>query len=1379
MQNHCNNCTFVQNSKMERQDNPKMDWEAKDLHTAFKRFKEHANFMFEGPLSNKTEAIRCNYLMLWVGDKGRHIYSTWTIEDGDEKKLKTYYDKFEEYCKPKSNKIYNRYVFKSRVQKENESFEQFVTELRTLIKDCDYPAATTDEHIRDHIVFGVRSSAIRKKLILEGSDLTLAKCLDIAHTYELSLPQAQAIGNQTANGAVDAITHNRGRGHGRARGKPRGGARQSQDQMNLRGTRQSRDQVRQGNKCDYCGNNKHKNKTDCPAYGKQCHKCSKYNHFAKLCKSSKSVHEINEEQCTHLDYESDNFDDDTLDHFFVHTVGQNSSQPDQVFIEVSLGTKNCSRKIDCKVDTGSQTNCLPYSIFQTLKLNLPLKPSNATLTAYSGDRLSVRGKVMLDCMYKDKAVKTEFYIVDSSAPPLLSLRTSLDLGLIQLTHSVDHSVDGLDQSSSSLDKKAVLATNKDLFEGIGLLPGTCSLHMKDDAVPVVCPTRKVPFGLQDKLKAELDSMEAKHVICRVTEPSNWVHSLVCVEKPNGKLRVCLDPKALNDNIQRPYYPMRSIDDITSQLSGANYFSVLDATKGYWAIRLDKPSSMLTTFNTPFGRYRYLRLPMGIRSSQDIFQRKVDEIFEGLQGVTSICDDILVFGRSRAEHDRNLGKVLQKSRENGLRFNPEKCQIGLTEVKYFGHVISSRGLLPDPEKVSAILNMPNPTNRSELETLLGMITYLTKFQKNLSDITSPMRELLRNDADWCWEMRQSEAFQQVKTALTQTPVLSYYDRNKPVRLQVDASSKGLGACCMQDGKPIAYASKTLTPTEINYAQIEKEMLAILFGCTRFKHYIYGRRTVVESDCKPIEAIMKKPLGSASPRLQRLMLQLQQFDIHVIHCPGKNIPLGDALSRNYVSETFPNLIKGLDTHVHTVIRSLPVSDIKIQQIQDATRDDAQMQMLIEVIKTGWPETRQNCPTTVLEFWNHRDEISCENDIVFRGQKLVIPAAMREEMIKAAHIGHFGIDKSLGRARDIMFWPGMSKQITEYVQRCTICNKYKDSNQNEPLHCHDVPQRPWQNLSLDLFTWNNEEYMVLVDAYTRWFEIDLLPNTKSITIIRKMKVHFSRFGICEKLKTDGAAYFTSEQFHQYCKDWGITHEVSSPTHASSNGLAEVYVKVAKRILQKAKDDDRDPYLPLLQYRNSPLKSCGDLTPAQLMFSRRLRSMLPSTNEQLAPKAIKPYIARKKMLESQVKTKENYDRTARKLTPLKTGDSVHVQRDKLWEPAKVISQHNEHSYNVQTPQGGIYRRNRKFLNKTPPETSPLPEPPVQPIEKRQTRSQISNSDTPSTNPKSPQEPQNIAIKSPAKVPDPGKNQPQPIKTRSGREVRPNQKYIGNDWVK
>ena len=236
-------------------------------------------------------------------------------------------------------------------------------------------------------------------------------------------------------------------------------------------------------------------------------------------------------------------------------------------------------------------------------------------------------------------------------------------------------------------------------------------------------------------------------------------------------------------------------------------------------------------------------------------------------------------------------------------------------------------------------------------------------------------------------------------------------------------------------------------------------------------------MVESDCKPVESIMKKPLCSAPPRLQRMLLQLQHYDIEVVHCKGKNIPLGDGLSRHYVSETFPGLIEGLDLHIHTVLKSLPVSYVKIKQIQDATRNDSQMQTLKDVIRKGWPANRQDCPKVVLDYWNHRDELSYENSIVFKSQKLVIPYALRTDMIMAVHIGHFSIKKTVGQAKDTMFWPLMAKQITDHVLSCSVCNRHKDSNTKEPLHPHDV--QPWQNLSLDLFTWNSQEFIVPVDA------------------------------------------------------------------------------------------------------------------------------------------------------------------------------------------------------------------------------------------------------------------------------------------------------------
>ncbi|XP_060558761.1 uncharacterized protein K02A2.6-like [Ruditapes philippinarum] len=488
---------------------------------------------------------------------------------------------------------------------------------------------------------------------------------------------------------------------------------------------------------------------------------------------------------------------------------------------------------------------------------------------------------------------------------------------------------------------------------------------------------------------------------------------------------------------------------------------------------------------------------------------------------------------------------------------------------------------------------------------------------------------------------------------------------------------------------------------------------------------------------------------------MLLQLQDFDLDVIHCRGKDIPLGDALSRNYVTDTFPNLIDGLETHVHTVLKSLPISDLKLQQIQTATQNDAQLQTLISVISNGWPDDRRNCPTTVSEYWNHRDELAFEDNIVFKGQKIVIPKSLRQDMTNAVHVGHFGVEKTTRRARDIMFWPSMSKQITDYVLKCQICCKYRDSNKKEPLHPHDIPQRPWQYLSCDLFTWNGQDFMVLVDAYSRYFEFDLLTSTSSTCILRKLKVHLSRFGICEKLKTDNGTCFTSEQFQNFLKQWNIKHETSSPTHASSNGLSEVYVKIAKRILQKAKDDNKDPYLPLLEYRNTPLK-CG-WSPAQLLMGRL----------QLLPQTVNHCEARKKMEELQFIRKNHYDKNAHKMKPLKIGESVRIRKDKYWEPAKVITQHNEHSFHVQTPDVAVYRRNRRFLNKAP-ELSDLSKQTQQP----------SKVDEHQESSLSEQTIQNTPTESLSLANVPCKLKPFTI-TRSGREVKPNKLYCGKDWTK
>ena len=292
-----------------------------------------------------------------------------------------------------------------------------------------------------------------------------------------------------------------------------------------------------------------------------------------------------------------------------------------------------------------------------------------------------------------------------------------------------------------------------------------------------------------------------------------------------------------------------------------------------------------------------------------------------EGFAAIVDDILVYGSSKEQHDTNLRSVLLRARSKGVKFNADKAVICVSEVPYFGHILSSKGLKADPEKISAILNMEPPRDRNELQTVLGMITYLSRFAPSLSEITTPIRSHTRENTEFIWDSSQQQAFDKVKQTITQAPVLVYYDPHKPLTLQVDASKHSLGATLLQEGKPIAFASKSLTNTEVNYAQIEKETYAILFGCKRYHQYVYGRPVKVKSDHKPIESIWKKPLHTAPPRIQCMLLQLQKYDLHIEFVKGKSIPLADTLSRKYLPDTYPDLSKGLDMHVHSVVFNLP--------------------------------------------------------------------------------------------------------------------------------------------------------------------------------------------------------------------------------------------------------------------------------------------------------------------------------------------------------------------------------------------------------------------------------------------------------------------------
>ena len=345
----------------------------------------------------------------------------------------------------------------------------------------------------------------------------------------------------------------------------------------------------------------------------------------------------------------------------------------------------------------------------------------------------------------------------------------------------------------------------------------------------------------------------------------------------------------------PHYRTPTLDEVTHKLAGAKIFSKLDARHGYWSVSLDDESSLKTTFNSPFGRFCFTRLPFGLNLSQDVFQERMDNILEHCTGTMSIADDVGVFGKDEAEHDANLHNLMKTARRHGLVFNIDKCEIKRQSLKLFGLVFDAEGAHPDPKRIRDIEQMRRPVNSTELQEFLGIATYMSPFLPKLSQQTAPLRDLLKKEAEFEWTPSHDAVFEDRKASICRHVTLSYFRPEVDSVVQVDASSRGLGAVLLQNGKPIAFASKTLSDCEQRYANIERDMLAVVFGCERFHTYLFGKRFLVQSDQKPLEMIHRKNLAAAPQRLQRMLLRLQPYDFELRYKPGKEMALADTMSR----------------------------------------------------------------------------------------------------------------------------------------------------------------------------------------------------------------------------------------------------------------------------------------------------------------------------------------------------------------------------------------------------------------------------------------------------------------------------------------------------
>lgn len=491
--------------------------------------------------------------------------------------------------------------------------------------------------------------------------------------------------------------------------------------------------------------------------------------------------------------------------------------------------------------------------------------------------------------------------------------------------------------------------------------------------------------------------------------------------------------------------------------------------------------------------------------------------------------------------------------------------------------------------------------------------------------------------------------------------------------------------------IAFASRALTDTEKRWACIEREMGAILFAAERFNFYIYGNKVSVNTDHKPLVSIFKKDINKVSSRLQRILLKLMKYELDVSYLPGKYMYIADMLSRAYMKHPVNDKTDDIFL-VHNIEKRIPMSDQKRLELILETKNDQCLSLLKQYVQNVWPTCIKKLPCELLKFHQITDQLSVENDLIFYGDRVIIPKSQRNLMLCKLHEGHLGINKCRARAKESIFWPNINKDISDYIVSRQVCLRFRDNNPKLPLIQHDIPERPWQRIAMDICEYNGKIFLTVMDYYSKWIELKKLNNKTADESIKILKNIFSVHGYPDIIISDNNP-FNSYTFKKFLIDSNIILTTSSPNYPRSNGLAEKSVNICKKMLKKCHYENGNIDMYLLKYRNTPIPDLG-LSPAQMLFNRRLKDNLPIVDSMLNPRLPNKKLLKNKFQHRRQKQKVYYNKNSKNLAGGKVADKVMFRNHNHWENGTIVEQLTEpRSYLVKDNYGKVYRRNRQHL--------------------------------------------------------------------------------------
>uniref|UniRef100_A0AAY4C672 Gypsy retrotransposon integrase-like protein 1 n=1 Tax=Denticeps clupeoides TaxID=299321 RepID=A0AAY4C672_9TELE len=849
-----------------------------------------------------------------------------------------------------------------------------------------------------------------------------------------------------------------------------------------------------------------------------------------------------------------------------------------------------------------------------------------------------------------------------------------------------------------LERKEVFS--RDEFD-VGCAKNTEHLIRVTDNKPFRERSRRLPPGDVADVRKHLNGLLKAGIISESRSP--YASPIVVVRKRNGAIRMCVDYRTLNRRTVPDQYTVPRIEDALTCLNGSQWFSVLDLRSGYYQIPLASSDKEKTAFICPAGFYQFERMPQGISGAPATFQRAMERMVGdmNLLEVLVYLDDLIVFGRTLEEHNERLFKVLDRLKEEGLKLSLDKCKFCCTSVNYLGHIVSREGVGTDSSKVEAVKSWPRPNNISALRSFLGFSGYYRRFVRDYSRICFPLNQLLKgcdtarktvkkciqgkddqkdkyeNDSEvkfhpsepfgHRWNAKCEEAFELLKRCLTEAPVLAFANPHLPYTLHVDASREGLGAVLYQDQenglRPVAFVSRSLSPSERNYPTHKLEFLALKWAVTDKLHdYLYGGRFEVHTDNNPLTYVLTTAKLDAVGH--RWLAALSTYDFSLKYRPGRKNIDADALSRR------PHVTNAPSDEWETI----PCGSVKAlcQVSQVRGRKHFQSARIIDIIgasKQVIPRAYCNvssvcthhlpklnpgeiaksqqadpCIGEVIKAITEGD-VSCadrtkhkdislllkegkrlrlEDSILYRvskapekqaHQQLLLPQEFRGDVLRSLHdnSGHLGFDKTYGLIRERFYWPRMKEEVERYCKNCGRCIQRKTLPTRAAELKHLTSEGPMDLICIDFLSLEPDSknvcnVLVVTDHYTRYAQAFPTKDQKSSTVAKVLwEKFFIHYGLPRQVHSDQGRDFECHLIHDLLKMLGVKKSRTTPYHPQGDPQPERFNRTLLNMLGTLSTEDKSKWSQhisfLVHAYNCTVNHSTGYSPYFLMFGREAR--------------------------------------------------------------------------------------------------------------------------------------------------------------------------------